>query len=394
VSFEDGGLVLSFPTFGRAVLGAAVLALPVAATASAPGLLSLSSAAPASAPAQTPTVGLNEPENLPLGGPPKSAYITGIRNGLLFRPGDTPLATGGGGGEKFLTRARGGYLLTVDNQTVRYVSDADQRHEVFRAPGSYNFVHDVVVSRDGLSVAITVRSNANPGVESVVVRRITTPITIAQHRFTVPVTVAALTTRRALLTPDGLAFWPHRSKMPTRWWNLHTGHMRLLDKGRPGPRGDLGGRSLADLTAGQLALTRADHNHVVTIPRHPRRAWDTGAHEWVVSWSPNDRYVLTVAWTPRRPRTGNQFDTLAIRRARDGKPITLFKGFQNLYGNSWSPAWENNTTFVVDAEDTCDDGSCANTTNVRCLIHGPCTRVAFEGLPGFNRVIERRLPPS
>ena len=184
--------------------------------------------------------------------------------------------------------------------------------------------------------------------------------------------------------------------MPTRWWNLRTGRLRLFDDaGRPGRVSDFSGETAADLTAGQVALLRGDHDRVVTMPRRPGRAWSTDPHEWVVSWSPDDRYVLTASWTPVKPRVGNQWDALAIRRARDGKLITVFRGYENLYGYSWSPIWEDSTTFVADAEGTCDHGSCANTTNVRCTIHGPCEQVRLEGIPvGFNSVHERRLPPS
>jgi hypothetical protein len=268
---------------------------------------------------------------------------------------------------------------------------------VFRVSGSkYKYVRDVVVSRNGRSVAITLRSTANPGYDRVVVRRVANPETIAHHTFSIPVVVASLTARRALLTPDGLARWPDRSRMPTRWWDLRTGHLSTFDKaGRPGPGSDFSGFSVADLTSGQVALLRSDHNRVVTVPRRPGHAWSTRSHEWVLSWSPDDRFVLTAAWTPEKRRVGNQWDMLAIRRARDGRLVSRFTGFQNLYGNRWSPVWESDTTFVVDAEDTCDHGSCANITNVRCSVHGPCEQVALSGLPvGYNNVEMRRLPPS
>jgi hypothetical protein len=385
--------MISMRVYGVAVVAAATLALPAAATATAadPVTSGSSSAGPA------PTINLREPETLPVGDPPHAAYITGVREGPIYRPGKSSLATGPGGGEQFLASARGGFLLTVGNRVVRYVSDTGLRHDVFRVPGSRSrYVDDTVVSHDGRYVAITVRSTADAHYDRVDVVRIARPTTIAHRRFSVPVIVASLTARRALLTPDALAYRPHRLPMPTRWWNLHTGTLRIFDSaGRPGPRSDFSGQSAADLTAGQVALLRGDHNRVVTIPRRPARAWNTRSHEWVVSWSPDDRYVLTASWTPQQPRIGNQWDTLAIRRARDGQLITLFTGYQNLYGNSWTPVWEDSTTFVVDAEDTCDHGSCANTTDVRCTIHGPCQRVELVGLPiGFDSVDERRLPSS
>lgn len=157
-----------------------------------------------------------------------TAYITGIRGGPIYVPGQPTLATGSGSGQTFLTRARGGYLLTVSDRIVRYVSDTGARHRVFRVPESKDrHVRDVVVSPEGRSVALTVRSNADPGYDRVVVRRIAHPKTIAQHRFSLPVVVTSLTAGRAFLTPDGLADRPNRSDIPTRWWNLHTGHLRL-----------------------------------------------------------------------------------------------------------------------------------------------------------------------
>lgn len=290
-------------------------------------------------------------------------------------------------------RAHRGYLLTLENRNVRYVSDTGSRHQVFHVRASTDtYVRDIMASRDGRYVAITVRSLKDVHHDRVVVRRISHPRTIAQHRFSTPVVVASLTGGRALLTPDAVI--PRRSlpEILTRWWNLHTGRLRLIDNaGRSGPGFDHSDPA-ADLTAGQVALVRGDHNRVVTIPRRAGRAWSTGAHEWVLSWSPDDRYVLTTSWTPEKPPTGNGWDDFAIRRARDGKLVTLFTGYQNLTGSPWSPVWEDATTFVADAASICDHGSCANITPVRCTIHGPCVQVAIPA--GMSSIHERRLPPS
>ena len=184
--------MMSIRTYGVAVLGAAALALPAAATASTPALGRSGS----SSVAQPPTISLRAPENLPVGDPPHAAYITGVRDGPIYRPGKSPLPTGPGGDERYLMRARGGYLLTVASRIVRYVSDSGVRHDVFRVSGPKSrFVHDTVISGDGRRVAITVRSTADRHYDRVEIRRIAHPTTIARRHFSIPVFVASLTGR-------------------------------------------------------------------------------------------------------------------------------------------------------------------------------------------------------
>lgn len=375
-------------TIGMAVLGVATLALSAEAAAFSPA----SGTSRSTALTHPLTVNLIQPQSLPVGAPPGAAYI-GDQSGPIHRPGKPPLPVGPGINEQLLMRARGGYLLTLDSSEVRYVSDTGPRHRVFRVSRpTHHYIANISASRDGRYVAITERSNIDRHHVRVVVRRVSRPLTMAQRTFSIPVVVASLTGRRALLTTDVIPL-RQRPVLLTRWWNLHTGRLRVIDNGgQPGPGFDLGRQSAADLTAGQVALVRGSHDHVVTLRHHPHRVWNTNAHEWVLSWSPDDRYVLTASWTPQRPRWGDGWDTIAVRRARDGKLITQFAGYENLKGSQWTPIWEHNTTFVAYASGTCDHDSCANYTSVRCTIHGPCEQLPLPD--GMYSISERRLPPS
>ncbi len=372
------------------------LAVPAAVGVSNPTV-----AAVAASSATGPSVvSLHDPVGLPLGAPPAAAYITGIRGGPIYRPGHDRLDVGADkGSQSLLVRAREGYLVTQDSSHVRFVSDRGTSHEVFTLRGHSTWgIRDVVTSHDGRLVAIMVRAGGfgTHRDTHLVIRRIAHPTTIARRTFHIPVAVAALTARRALLTPGGDAMVRHVRHAPTRWWTLRTNRLRTIDtSGRIGRESDYGGLSAADLSAGQVSLVHRDHDRVVPLHPGSARSWNTDAHEWVVSWSPDDRYVLTSGWTPERPRDGNGWDVLSVRRARDGTLISEFTGSQNLSAGSRSLTWQDSTTLLVDAWDTCDHGSCANLHNLRCSLRGPCEQVEIAGLPvGFDSVEQSRRRSS
>lgn len=380
----------------RISVALAALAVPAAVAVSGPAVGSSTSGSDAG-----PTVvSLRDPAALPLGAPPAAAYISGIRGGPIYRPAQAPLDVGADkGAQSLLARARGGYLVVQDERHVRFVSDTGSSHEVFTVRGRSTLgIRDVLASHDGRLVAITVRAGGYDSHRDthVVIRRIAHPKTIARRTFHIPVTVAALTARRALLTPGGDALVRDVRHAPTRWWTLRTDRLRTIDtSGRISHRSDFGGLSAADLSGGQVSLVHGDHNRVVPLRPGSARGWDTNAHEWVVSWSPDDRYVLTEGWTPKRPRDGNGWDELMVRRARDGKLITEFTGYQNLVATPTSLTWQDSRTVLVDAWDTCDLGSCANLHDIRCSLHGPCSQVDISGLPvGFSSVDQSRRRSS
>jgi hypothetical protein len=372
------------------------LAVPAAVAMSSPAVATSAASSAASA----TVVSLRDPVGLPLGAPPAAAYITGVRGGPIYRPGQAPLHVGADKGyQSQLVRARGGYLVTQGASHVRFVSDTGSSHEVFTLRGHSTLgIRDVVTSHDGRFVAVMVRAGGFDSDRDVhlVICRIAQPKTIARRTFHIPVTVASLTGRRALLTPGGDAMVRNVRHAPTRWWTLRTNRLRTIDtSGRISRQSDYGGLSAADLSAGQVSLVRGDHNRVVPLHSGSARSWNTNAHEWVVSWSPDDRYVLTSGWTPEKPRDGNGWDVLSVRRARDGRLITEFTGYQNLSASSMSLTWQDSKTLLVDAWDTCDHGSCANVHNLRCSLHGPCEQVEISGTPvGFDSVEQSRSRSS
>jgi len=385
-------------SYATAAAGGALLLTLSSAT-----LVGLAGAAASAAASTTPsptaaahptTVDLSRPQDLPFGDPPRAAYLnTSTQDGLIHRPGKAPLRTGWRRGVRDLVRVRGGYTITVLDRCVRYLTDDGHRRNLVRLYLPH-YVKDAVASGDGRFIAITVGDVNNRHHEQVIVRRISDDRLVARHAFTTPVVVTSFTGSRALLSTAAFGYRPYLPHVLTRWWNLRTGRLRLIDDaGHPGPGYDYK-PSPADLTAGQVALLRGDHHRVVPLSGRAGQAWRTGSHEWVASWSPDDRYVVTetVSTDPSEPG----IDAYTVRRARGGAVVTRLRGPSNL--ESWPGAvWEDPSTFVFGAGYDCSGApgegyGCPSGTTVRCTVHGTCDQVTQP--PGMKWTQERRVPAS
>ena len=363
-------------------LGAVVL-MPLGAAANpSPGSVGTSRIA-------SPTVvDLSHPEDLPVGAAPQAAFLDfSTGHGPIYRPGKTSLPVGKESGYlDHLMRVHGGFIVTVnDGSSVRFVADNAHVSTLLRAPAG-ELVGNAVASRDGRLTAVTTSRDNNRD-EHVTVIRIADHKVIVRRAFARPVVVASMTHRRALLTPDSLTSGLQFPDMITRFWDLRTDRVSVFDDAGRLARGFDDVEFPGDLTSGQVAVLSGNHDRVVTIPRRPAKAWRTSAHEWVRSWSPNDRYVLTAA----RGSNNNGWASFSIRRARDGKLITRLHGRLLTDPQLWSPSWESASAFTFIAGTDCDD-SCASGTLVRCTVSGTCTQVAEPAGVGYAR--ERRLPSS
>jgi hypothetical protein len=383
-----GALLLALTTL--------TVSMPMGAAASVPAATKSGT----SAAAQPTTVDLLQPQNLPIGEPPQAAYLNyPTRFSPIFRPGKAPLSVGSGQAPENLMRVRGGYMVTLSEFTsqgpsamlVRFIGDDGSRRPLVHVHLS-DYVTDAVASGDGRFVAVTVFNTVKRHQERVIVRRVSDDKLVARRTFATPVYVASFNGHRALLTTrkfnviDGT-----RPDMVTQWWNLQIGRLQVLDDaGRPARTGPGLGYEAAqpspgDLTAGQVAVMRGNHNRVVTLPGRSGRAWRTLAHERVQSWSPDDRYVLT-----KSGHTDSAgWDVFRIRRARDGALVTTFQGSNNLYRNT---SWERPSAFVFYAGYDCSDGDCPSIIVVRCTVHGACEQVAPPA--GIILTQERQVPPS
>ena len=318
-----------------AVLGAAcgVALLAGPGDASAPR----HAAAHTAARAKPALVDVGSPQNLPTGGPPRAAYLDFRGRSPIFRPGEPSLDVGTGR-PRSLMRVHGGFLVTIGSSTVRFVGDDGERRRMDHVD-SPEFVDDAVASGDGRLVAITTH-HGNGRHEHLTVRRVSDGRQIAQRSFTTPVNVAALSEHRALLTPGsvcggcGLA--------ATRWWDLRNGRLKTIDDTARATMSSNGIWPAGDLSTHQVALVSGDHERVVTLPRRPSTTWRTHTDEWVLSWSPDHRYVMTV-----RDWSEGGWDSLTVRRADSGAVVTRFKGNGNLAVNGlWTPVWEDASTIV------------------------------------------------
>ena len=366
-------------SLSAALLGAAVLAAPVTADASASGPTVESGSVGVG-----PTlVVVSDPQNLPIGDPPRVAYFDWAVRGPIFRPGKSPLPVGPGQ-PLTLMRAHSGFLVYVNN-TVRFIGDDGHRRRLVRVENP-RLVQDAVASRDGKLVAIAVAGLTGHH-QRVLIRRLSDGKLLAQRTFKAPVRVASFSQNRALLTPIDSCLPSCQRTLVTRWWKFRSGRLQVIDDT---PRSEFPYDSISpngDLSAAQVAVVRGDdHERVVTLPRRPSKAWHTDTDEWVLSWSPDDRYVLTV-----RDGSEHGWDSLTVRRATNGAVVTRFQGHSNLTVNGlWTPVWEDTSTLVFVAGYDCDDG-CVHDTIVRCTLAGSCQQVAQ---PDGVLLSERRVHPS
>lgn len=375
--------------FSRAVGVAAVVGLVSLVIGIAP------SQGGSNAEASASTVDLSHPADLPGGASPQAAFYdwtTG--HSPIYRPGRTPLTFGVGhgyNGQGYITdliRAQSGFVVLIDDEEVRLVRDDGRVSTLFRVSRG-RLLRGAAIASDGRLVAITT-SGIGSRHDSVVVLRISDRKVVARHAFTKPAVVASLTRRRVLLTPDLLDRERHAV---TRVWNLRSRKFQVLDAyDTARPTSDFKATQLpGDLTTGQVALMRGDHEKVVDMARGLATAWRTRAYEYAVSWSPDGRYVLTATasrYDTRAVLADEGWHSFTIHRASDGKVLARLRGV--LYTNS--VVWENASTVVFAATDDCGSDDCGFATFLRCTIAGACERVAEP--EGVGQAMERRLPPS
>lgn len=363
-----------------AILAAGVCAVPAAG-------------APQAARDEPSVVDLGHPRALPEGDLPRVPYLPVDTQGdasQISRPGKAALPIGRG---RFptLMRVHQGFMVSAllkpeRDFVLRFVGSNGRRHVITKLTGDNQFLGSPVASMGGRLAAITVWGIGTHG-NVVRVHRMSDGKLIARHRFSKEVSIASFSRHRMLLVPDPDSGAGHPRRV-TRWWNLRTGKVRVFDDaGHVDWRNDA--VPAADLTAGQVAVWRhrkgtnwaKDRHRVVTIPKRPGRAWSAPAGEHVVTWSPDDRYVITAPAEDEVDGTKH----VSVRRARDGALVTKFTGDFVV-----DPVWEDDHTFAFTVLSRCEDG-CDDETQVRCTVGGDCERLAIpEGSYGVE--LRQRRP--
>jgi hypothetical protein len=336
-------------------------------------------------------VDLHFPESLPLGSPPQAAYLAipvpgSALPAVISRPGQTALPVGPGRLSN-LMRVRGGFTVRAefaDHIVLRFVGDDGSRHRVVRFRFSNLQADDAVASGDGRLLALT-QDPLRRGLTWVRIVRISDGETVARKAFRTGVFVSTFSRHRVLLTAPAFV-----SRKLTRWWNLDNGNVRLFDDGGrvPQPEGGLIPTSVGDKSSRRVAVFRRDHQRVATMPKQTATDWRTRSGEFVASWSPDDRYVLTMS--NYNEREGTWF--LNVRDASSGQTITTLTGNLGVdWLMGWSPVWESATTFIVKAGWACVEG-CEESTDVRCTVSGVCEKV--DRPQGYFKAVVRRHHPT
>lgn len=336
--------------------------------------------APATA-APTTTV---DPGELATGAAPKVAWLDSA-NQQIVRPGRSPLTPPQGA--SYLLHARGGYVTTVISHIGRrevyrivFVGDGGRRRTVLpesrRGPD--------LVSADGRWLVL---SSDPYGVfssrQSVQVVRISDGRTVGARTFPAGSSPTAAADGRVVVRLPGR----------TVAWDVRKGSTRTLTESGSArgpaedviPPGSFGAHSF---------VSRAPRRDEVRGMGAGRVLWRTGLGEYVLSYSPDDRRVLTAiepTWNQEMP-FGGFATTLRVRDARTGKLLRTFKGYFGTDRDS-EPVWESATALLLKAtgewvDDPEGEGHYADVSIVRCSVNSSaCKKVPVQP---HNTLLQRK----
>ncbi|KRF15366.1 hypothetical protein ASG90_11685 [Nocardioides sp. Soil797] len=330
-------------------------------------------------------------DDLPDGPLPSIAWADHVTKKLV-RPGRRSLTlTTTDNSVSDLRRAHGGYLYTEQEPWqrnnkqrtfIKFISDSGKKHKLRTVTGRSRIETSLwfsVVSRNGRTVALT------DGNRTIDVLRIRDGKRLGHWVLPKKSWLAAV----ALTKTD---VWFHTRRGGDLWTaNLRTKKVRAWD--RRASRNDPGMDSMSDdtpapainLATGRLAVQEGRHTAIVR-KSDKKRLWTTRRWEHVVSWSPDNKLVVTAD----RPKSEWLYQVTAgrlrIRDARSGKiRLTLTGIFNVQWARHGLPAWEDSHTLLLKAysewRSEPEDGPYpVGGESIRCSV----TKKACEKIPDFD----------
>ena len=306
-------------------LALAVLGATLAATAA--GML------PAVAAAPSTTV---DPATLPSGDTPRIAWIDTEGTPRIVRPGrpDIPVPDGD------LLHARGGYVVrsTGAHGPLLFVASTGRTRVLTRTSAFY----PVLVSGDGRWLVLaTDPYGTEPGRNRIQVRHLPDGAVVRTRTFPDRTRPMAADDGRVLLS---------RGRDTVSWAPV-SNTVRVLAR-----HGSLRLRSAASRLPHAASFgareftTRVRGHEVMRSMRTSRVRWATQNGEYVLSFSPDDRLVVTAARLAG-PNEDSYWDFSYELRVRDARTGLLERTFQGNLGTDWpvSPVWEDDQTLLIRA---------------------------------------------
>lgn len=311
------------------------------------------------------------PDDLPMGKAPHYTYLTEDPEQLVTRDGTKIAPTDGATTFGVPYAVRQGWLMQVEidrkNTVVLIRHDGTQSVVTTLTYGG-----NPVVSSDGRRFAITT------DLARVDVYRIKDGKRLARLNSKGWLYVRAMTPTRVILAHEPRRYHPKTYRLES--WAYASKHKPVHTIFHAPYRYYYEVRDLpVDLSAGQFVQFKRGYDLVRPLAgRGPR--WRTKPGEKVLSWSPDDRYILTGYVS------SEELGTVRVRNHRTGRVVARFYGFlQTVRGPSnLGPTWETSNALLLTAwanvTDTDDTGTVrTGHGTLRCYVSKQkCERV----LPG------------
>ncbi|GAA4690190.1 hypothetical protein [Nocardioides conyzicola] len=332
----------------RNLVGAVIATLVVSMT---PGG---SAAAAAPEPVQV------RPDDLATGALPEVAYVDTDHN--LVRPGRSTVDYARPMSQPL--RVHGGYVVDLARrdhgflvEDIYFLPDTGERRLLWRnnmstQAGQRRYLVAQLASANGRLLLL------DSGTGFTLVMRVSDGRTVASRKAT---DGRALTGRALAFRGHRvlLASGPHaRDSGPddrfagylTRWDLDSNKISQVLPKARAKASG-FDAVAALDLSAGQAVLATGQRQLVRPLPGESGPRWRTGHNEVVESWSPDDRYVLSIVAKPYFDISDHDlpaFATVRIRKARTGALVAEYRGLLAVkFFGPQSPAWEPDSASVL-----------------------------------------------
>ena len=342
----------------------------------------------ATAPAQAakPPVTSVDPGDLAAGKTPGIAWIRDQTK--LVQPKARRVTDLGRLAPSRLLHVQGGFLATTfhdgDTNRVYFISYAGKR----RLVGDFMTTPDVV-SADGRWLVLSSDRYATGYTPQQHLRvvRVSDGRTVATRTFPGRSQVMAAGEGRVLV---------RQSTGVTVSWDVAGRTVRVLSrtrgKGRPAttiaPPGSFG--------ADMFVARSGNHDELRDLRHSRQRLWGTQAGEFVLSFSPDDKRVVTASELQglNQEAPWEMADTMRVRDARTGKVLRVFHG--NLGVNvADAPIWEDASTLLLHAAGEWvplpdGEGVFATPRLVRCSVTRTSCDIASTTAPSGQPVIMQR----
>ncbi|WGL53264.1 hypothetical protein P5P86_05415 [Nocardioides sp. BP30] len=350
---------------------------PVAAAVFVSGLVAgIASGQIPTARADTPATSV-DPAALPSGGKPMVAWMRGT---TLLQPANGLKTELGGTSPSALLHVKGGYVVESvvngDHYTLVFVSYGGRKrvlakNSAYGADVASSDGRWVVLSSDPYGTGVTRRQHVR-------VMRVSDGHIIAAHGFSRGAGVMAAGRGRVVV---------HEAGGESTW--QVTGHplkaVRTLGLDRAAATDDVAITPPASIGAKRFVARIGDQDQVRTMadahlrPHQRKRLWTTDPGEYVLSFSPDDKRVVTISEIAPADQDAPwaMAGELRVRHARTGRIEHTFSGHFG-YDTDVEPVWESDDTLLVHAagdEVTVDedgDGAYRAQAIVRCSVSGSC----------------------